>query len=293
MVTVPERPKILVVDDDPTTLAKLESQLDAWGLQTITAPDADKAFDALVKDDGIRVALLDYMLTGMNGFELTKKIRSKLHSTPLHIIILTAKGGKQVLVEAFNSGANDFLTKPFHPDELRARLLAGARATKEQSDQRRQLVQFENAVRILGEALHFIPHCGVCNRVRDLDGNWHKLKIKLSFGEEKDMRHLFICPECEAKQAGTSPAAEPAPAPPAPAAPAATSAPTPPAPAMPTPNAPSPVPAPAAAPLPAPSLPKPLAGSAPAAAPLPKPSSPPLPAPSAPSLPKPSTPKLT
>ncbi|MBI3877102.1 MAG: response regulator transcription factor [Verrucomicrobia bacterium] len=292
-MTVPERPKILVVDDDPTTLAKLESQLDEWGLQVITASDADKAFDLLVKDDGIRAVMLDYMLTGMNGFELTKKIRAKLHSTPLHIIILTAKGGKQILVEAFNSGANDFLTKPFHPDELRARLLAGARATKEQSDQRRQLAQYENAVRILGEALHFIPHCGVCNRVRDLDGNWHKLKIKLSFGEEKDTRHLFICPECEAKQAGATPPSEPAPAP-APA-PAAMSAPTP---TPPVPSAPAPMPAPVAAPLPppssapmpAPSLPKPLASPSPSAAPLPTPSAPPLPAPA---LPKPSVPKLS
>jgi len=207
IVTVPDRPKVLLLDDDPGMLGKLETMLDQWGFRTVTASEADKAFDILVHDDEIRVAVVDYMLQGMNGFELCRKIRSKLHSSTLHILILTAKSGKAQIVEGLGAGADDFLSKPFHPDELRARILAGARAAKVQAELRRQLAQYETALRLLGQALQFVPRCESCKKIRDLDGNWHKLKVSISFGEEDVNRHHFTCPECESLK--SAPAAMP------------------------------------------------------------------------------------
>ena len=217
IITVPDRPKVLLLDDDPGMLGKLEAMLDQWGFRTVTASDADKAFDILVHDEEINVAVVDYMLQGMNGFELCRKIRSKLHSSTLHILILTAKSGKAQIVEGLGAGADDFLSKPFHPDELRSRLLAGARSAKVQAELRRQLGQFETALRLLGQALQFVPRCESCRKVRDLDGNWHKLKVSINFGEEDAKRHHFLCPECEVKGAqptSPEPASSPAATPP-------------------------------------------------------------------------------
>ena len=213
IITVPDRPKVLLLDDDPGMLGKLEAMLDQWGFRTVTASDADKAFDILVHDEEIHVAVVDYMLQGMNGFELCRKIRSKLHSSTLHILILTAKDGIGDRVKGIDAGADDFLSKPFHPDELRSRLLAGARSAKVQAELRRQLGQFETALRLLGQALQFVPRCESCRKVRDLDGNWHKLKVSINFGEEDAKRHHFLCPECEAHGAqptSPEPASSPA-----------------------------------------------------------------------------------
>jgi CheY-like chemotaxis protein len=91
MVTVPDRPKVLVIDDDPGMLGKLEAMLDTWGFRAVTASNADTAFELLVQDEEVHIVVVDYMLPGMNGFELCRKIRAKLHSTPLHLLILTAK----------------------------------------------------------------------------------------------------------------------------------------------------------------------------------------------------------
>ena len=164
MVTVPDRPKVLVIDDDPGMLGKLEAMLDTWGFRAVTASNADTAFELLVQDEEVHIVVVDYMLPGMNGFELCRKIRAKLHSTPLHLLILTAKAGKQQLVEGLGAGADDFLSKPFHPDELRARLLAGARSAKVQAELRRQIGQYEAALRRLGQALQFLPRCEGCKK---------------------------------------------------------------------------------------------------------------------------------
>jgi len=119
--------KILIVEDDPVSRKILKKNLQNTGCELLTAENGIKAWDIISKDQDIRLVLTDWMMPGMSGLELCKKIRETNFPKYVYIILLTAKSQKEDIIEGLKIGADDYMTKPFEFDELQVRINTGIR----------------------------------------------------------------------------------------------------------------------------------------------------------------------
>jgi two-component system cell cycle response regulator len=119
--------KILIADDDTTTLMMLRSTLATLGYHVESACDGDQAWSALQSLGAPELAILDWLMPGMTGPVICRKLRERTNGPYVYVILLTAMDKLNDLVEGIEAGADDYITKPFKPQELRARLRAGRR----------------------------------------------------------------------------------------------------------------------------------------------------------------------
>jgi diguanylate cyclase (GGDEF)-like protein len=118
--------KILVAEDDRVSLRILEKNLGDWGYDIVVAGNGDQALRK-IGDGNVRLAILDWMMPGMNGLEICKHIRQNNGSNYIYIILLTSRDRSQDILEGLEAGADDYMTKPVNFLELRARLKTGRR----------------------------------------------------------------------------------------------------------------------------------------------------------------------
>jgi diguanylate cyclase (GGDEF)-like protein len=118
---------VLVAEDDPLFRRLLLSKLQAWNYHVVVAEDGDKAWLALQQPDAPSLLLFDWMMPGMDGLELCRRVRQREDGPYPYILLLTANDTKEQIVNGLNAGADDYLTKPVNVDELRARLQVGRR----------------------------------------------------------------------------------------------------------------------------------------------------------------------
>ena len=117
----------LIAEDDPIFRRILESWFKKWDYKVTAVENGLAAWEVLQSDDAPPLAILDWMMPGMDGIELCRKIRSRNHGPYRYVLLLTAKDDKQDVIAGLEAGADDYLTKPFDVDELRARVRAGKR----------------------------------------------------------------------------------------------------------------------------------------------------------------------
>jgi DNA-binding response OmpR family regulator len=118
--------KILIADDNPVFRTVLGVMLTNWGFSVVAACDGEEAWRILRAEDGPRLAILDWMMPGMEGIEICRLARAAF-GCGVYLLILTAKTNSEDLVNAMEAGANDYVTKPFKSRELRARLATACR----------------------------------------------------------------------------------------------------------------------------------------------------------------------
>ena len=121
----------------------LESRLESWGYRVMTAEDGTQAWELLQQPNSLELLILDWMMPGIDGIELCRRIREKQHGRYQYILLLSGKDQKQDVVDGLGAGADDYLTKPFDIRELRARLRTGKRILTLQH----QLIRTREAVR--------------------------------------------------------------------------------------------------------------------------------------------------
>jgi two-component system cell cycle response regulator len=119
--------KVLAAEDNPVFQSMLRSMLTKWGYEAVIARDGNEAWRALQAEDGPRLAILDWMMPGIDGVEICRRVRAAPREPYLYILLLTARTESQDLVAGMEAGADDYLTKPFIAHELRVRLRAGQR----------------------------------------------------------------------------------------------------------------------------------------------------------------------
>src|SRR5437764_15259949 len=113
--------RILAAEDNPVFLSMLRGMLGKWDFDVVTARNGNEAWQILRSADAPRLAILDWMMPGMDGVEVCRRIRSEVREPYIYILLLTARTESQDLVEGMESGADDYLTKPFNAHALRVR----------------------------------------------------------------------------------------------------------------------------------------------------------------------------
>ncbi|MGA2906542.1 MAG: diguanylate cyclase [Terracidiphilus sp.] len=119
--------KILIADDDAVSLRLLEKTLERAGYEVTAVSHGRKAAEELCRPDGPRLALLDWMMPQLDGPGVCRTVRRKRSQSHVYLVLLTSKSSKEDIVEGLESGADDYLTKPFDLGELKARLRTGMR----------------------------------------------------------------------------------------------------------------------------------------------------------------------
>jgi two-component system, cell cycle response regulator len=126
--------RVLVAEDDPVSCHLLKSFLVKWEYDVEVVTDGMAALRILEGDDTPRLAVLDWMMPGMEGVQICQRIRERKNRPYVYVLLLTARNEKRDLLRGLELGADDYLTKPFDSDELRARLLVGERILNLQDD---------------------------------------------------------------------------------------------------------------------------------------------------------------
>jgi DNA-binding response OmpR family regulator len=118
-----QQPVVLAADDDEDILELVTFRLERSGYTVVQARDGEQAWE-LAKDGAVDLAVLDVMMPKLDGFELTRRLRSNEPTSRMPIILLTARAQDADVQQGFDAGADDYLRKPFSPQELRARVQA-------------------------------------------------------------------------------------------------------------------------------------------------------------------------
>ncbi len=176
--------RILVADDDRTTTTMLSRTLEKWGFEVTVVHDGAAAWAAITGDTPPSLAILDWMMPEIDGIELCRRIRATPPRAPVYVILLTARTSQQDLVAGLEAGADDYLKKPFDPDELRARIHVGQRT----------LDLIANVRRLSG----LLPICSYCKRIRSDKDYWEQVDTYLIEHTGAQLSH-GICPDCMAK----------------------------------------------------------------------------------------------
>jgi two-component system cell cycle response regulator len=119
--------KILIADDDPVSLLYLQDALQDSGYEVVTATDGNSACAILKHADGPTLAIIDWMMPGMDGINVCRVIRETVKDRYIYLIMLTSRSETEFIVAAMNAGADDFISKPFNVEELQVRVRAGKR----------------------------------------------------------------------------------------------------------------------------------------------------------------------
>lgn len=126
--------KILIADDSIVSRHVLEATVRKWGYEVVVACDGQEALDVLQQENAPALAILDWMMPGMTGPEVCRRLRQRAHEPYTYILLLTSKSQKEDLIEGMEAGADDYITKPFDQHELQVRLRAGTRLVELQAE---------------------------------------------------------------------------------------------------------------------------------------------------------------
>lgn len=121
--------RVLLADDDGITRKMVAAMLRKWGYEVLAVSSGDEAWGVLQGDDPPRLAVLDWVMPGLNGVDICRKVRGEMLGTDryFYLILLTAKTSREEIVSGLEAGADDYMVKPFDPSELHVRVGIGKR----------------------------------------------------------------------------------------------------------------------------------------------------------------------
>jgi sigma-B regulation protein RsbU (phosphoserine phosphatase) len=190
--------RILIAEDDVVSRHLLETTLTKWGYEVVSTTDGIQAFDALSQPDAPSLAVLDWMMPGMDGAEVCRRARSLGAERLLYIILLTAKGRKEDIVQGLTAGADDYVIKPFDRSELKARISVGERILRLQAELATRVKELELALANVKLLQGLLPICCYCKKIRNDQNYWQQVDTYVADHSEAQFTH-GICPECREK----------------------------------------------------------------------------------------------
>ena len=190
--------RILIAEDDPVSRHLLRVKLSQWGYEVLEAEDGQAAWEILEQENSPLLCILDWMMPGIDGIEICRRIREQENGAAFYFILLTARGNQKDIVKGLQAGADDYITKPFDSNELRARIQAGYRIVRLQSELGQRVQELETALKLVQELEGILPICSYCKKVRDDENYWEQLETYISRHSGTSFSH-GICPDCYAR----------------------------------------------------------------------------------------------
>lgn len=187
--------RILIAEDDGMYRHVLQAMLGAWGYDVVAAVDGLEAWEVLRGEDCPALALLDWMMPGMDGPELCRRVRAVPVAVPVYLILLTAREAMEDLVAGLASGANDYVTEPFDQAELKARLEVGRNVVELQRNLVARVRELELALAQVKQLQGLLPICSYCKKIRDDKNYWQQVESYIARHTEARFSH-GICPDC-------------------------------------------------------------------------------------------------
>jgi phosphoserine phosphatase RsbU/P len=187
--------RVLIAEDDPVSRLLLQATLNKWGYEVLVCVDGLEAWQRLQNADTPELAILDWMMPGMDGVEICRRLRNSPQAKPIYVLLLTAKGLRKDIVAGLMAGADDYVTKPFDHEELRARVQVGVRIIELQRGLADRVQELETALAKVKQLQGLLPICSYCKKIRNDRNYWEQVDNYLSHHSEVQFSHS-VCPEC-------------------------------------------------------------------------------------------------
>jgi DNA-binding response OmpR family regulator len=196
--------KILIAEDDAISRMLLTDTLTRWGHEVEAVENGEEAWAVFQRPDAPCIAILDWMMPLLDGVEVCRRARELPRRVAFHIILLTSRDEKQDIVGGLAVGANDYMTKPFDPAELRARIAVGERMIALQEELAARVQELELALNNVKTLQRMLPICSYCKKIRDDDNYWQEVETYVGQHSGTEFSH-GICPHCFEKMMGMPP----------------------------------------------------------------------------------------
>ncbi len=190
--------KILVAEDQSVSRHIVAANLRKWGYEVVAVEDGTRALEAMQGAAPPQLAILDWSMPGMDGIEICRRIRSGPQTRANYLILLTARKGQEDKIHGLQSGADDYITKPFDRGELRARVQVGIRVLELQQALAQRVQELEEALSRVKTLQGLLPICSYCKKIRNDRNYWQQVEGYLGDHSEIQFSH-GICPECYAR----------------------------------------------------------------------------------------------
>ncbi|MDT7042600.1 response regulator [Candidatus Nitronereus thalassa] len=193
------RRSVLVAEDDKISRRTVVSALSRGGNHVVEAEDGAQAWKVLQGSDSPQLAILDWMMPELDGLQLCREVKKLGDGRARYVILVTSKAERQDVVKGLEAGADDYITKPFDAEELRARVRVGFRVLDLQEKLANRVHELEQAICQIKQLHGLLPICSYCKKIRD-DGNyWQQVEEYIGQHSEVKFSH-GICPACYEKE---------------------------------------------------------------------------------------------
>jgi CheY-like chemotaxis protein len=186
---------VLIAEDEAVSRRLLEATLRRWGHDVVVTVDGDAAWAALQRPDAPPIAVLDWMMPGLEGVEICRRVQARGSATPPYLVLLTANSERPNVIAGLEAGADDFMGKPFDPEELRARLVVATRVVELRRKLAERVHELEAAISRVKQLQGLLPICAYCKKIRDDRNYWQQVEEYVSAHTDAQFSH-GICPEC-------------------------------------------------------------------------------------------------
>ena len=189
------RMRVLLAEDEPVTRRLMEAQMTRFGFEVISVADGLVAWNLLQSPDAPSLVVLDWNMPGLDGPDVCRRIRESTRTGYTYMLLVTARNEKSDVVKGLSAGADDFISKPVDPDELRARLRTGERIVRLEQTLAHQVKDLQAAAEHVKELQGMIPICMHCKRIRNQSQIWEKVETYIEQRSDAKFSHA-LCAEC-------------------------------------------------------------------------------------------------
>jgi len=189
--------RALVADDDRVTAEILSRTLERWAFDVTVARGGAEAWDYLRSAQSPTLAILDWMMPEMDGPDVCRLVRQELPLANMYLLLVTARESRGDVVAGLDAGADDYIIKPFDPEELRARVAVGTRVLALQQKLAERVTELQAALSSVKQLRGLLPICSYCKRIRGDDQYWQQVEGYIAQHSDAQFSH-GICPTCYA-----------------------------------------------------------------------------------------------
>jgi len=189
--------RVVIAEDDRVTGEILGRTLQRWEYQTTLVGDGTEAWERLRTATEPTLAILDWMMPGMDGPDVCRRVRAELPLANMYLLLVTARESRGDVIAGLDAGADDYIIKPFDPDELRARVAVGARVLGLQQKLAERVAELQAALSNVKQLRGLLPICSYCKRIRGDDQYWQQVEGYIAQHSDAQFSH-GICPTCYA-----------------------------------------------------------------------------------------------